>query len=451
MFAVLILAIITSLVVCPIIIFREWRGVVIGPALTCGKCRFDLRGLPAPITTCPECGCHFVSNPRKLQHELRQRRWFRLGPAIVLPLILIIMLGASLLSRPGRQIMLRVGPASFARAQLILGGTVCDDALSELQTRIVNGTLNSEEKDELIAYLLTRQADQSLEWRTKMGDVLMAARTAGVLSDADWAKFAAGCVSVSAKCRANVRSGDDIPIVITVSPTRVGSVGMPPILGVRASWDSPGDIRGLDAKPLGSAMVPASPTYVTSGPPADVPGEQVVFVNVFLELSGAGWPTMSGTPVSTTSFTLRTRVSPTDVAVVARRKDASATAALKTALRVREATLVTPSNGDPAGLRLELAADSRPTNFAYDVFVRSSDSSDGPEVLMGQIHGTTNSGFSRWTFLQPVPAGLGRGSAAVDVILRPSEKVARESIDMDWYLDEPIEIVGNTLGQETAK
>jgi hypothetical protein len=184
---------------------------------------------------------------------------------------------------------------------------------------------------------------------------------------------------------------------------------------------------------------------------AESAGEQVVFVNVFLELSGAGWPTTSGTPVSTTSFTLRTRVSPTDVAVVARRKDPSATAALKTALRVREATLVTPSNGDPPQLRLELATDSRPTNFAYDVFARSSIANEGNEILMGQIHGTTNSGFSRWTFLQPAPAGLGGGSAAIDVFLRPSEKVARESIDMDWYLDEPIEIIGNTLGQESAK
>lgn len=453
MIATLLLALIGSIALSLLVILREWRGVVISQSLNCGRCQFILEGLPTPVRTCPECGCDFQRSPRKLRYEQRYRRWWLLGPAIAMPIVLVLMLGGSLVSRGGRQVLLRHAPASFARAQVTLGGTFCDEALTELQSRIMSGTLAPAERDELITYLLQRQADQTREWRVKMGDVIMAARMANAVSDADWAAFAAGSVTVSAKCRPTAVSGREIPISVTLGKGRGGAVGLPPMVRVSVDWAPPDQADRARAKPLGGAMATVTPTFTTRGPRAVVAsGEQAVPVTVFLDvppMNGSGFAS-SGTPAATHSFTLKTMVSPPTVPIVTRRKDAVAAEALKRALKVREATLVLSSGEDAPQCRVELRADARPANFAYDVFIRFGPPARGEETKLGTITGTTNSGFSSWILSQPV-TDIGtdtRRPASVDVILRPSEEAAVESIDLDWYLDEVIEIVGHKVGQE---
>ncbi len=150
-----------------------FRGRVVARGRFCKKCRFDLAGLDldAADARCPECGrgIHQESSRRTL---LRRRS--RLG-LIAATLLLVSGFGAIGVGAAGKtNAIITAMPDSVVLWLTDLG---VDEALDELVVRVskVPGTMSAKSWDDAIEQGLAFQADKTLVWDVRWGEVLVIA------------------------------------------------------------------------------------------------------------------------------------------------------------------------------------------------------------------------------------------------------------------------------------
>ncbi|HWE97211.1 MAG TPA: hypothetical protein VG269_24845 [Tepidisphaeraceae bacterium] len=191
----------------------------------CRRCGFDLFGKPPESVRCSECGA-----------ELNRRRAVRLGnrrhrPMVVL-LAMPLLLGAFSLLGTLRWVTIH-------RAQAIhylpvwwltneLNGSAGqnrDDALAELDRRLLLGKLSAAQVARIAGRALAIQADATLPWSVAWGDFVEHSQDRGVLAAELWRRYVRQTVTggLTVRARRMLRRNEAFPVAVQLRPVRCGS------------------------------------------------------------------------------------------------------------------------------------------------------------------------------------------------------------------------------------
>jgi hypothetical protein len=166
------------------------RGRSINDHPICRRCKFDLigNGDQTEKAKCPECGST-LSGSRSIQRGSRARR-----PVLIVLGVFLLLAGAG-----------GIGALQWARATkydwnkakpawLLLREAQQpkpdDGVLKELRARLTPGRLSADQTRRLIDRALAVQADSSIPWSWRWGDIIEFARPEGLVSDAQWSAYA---------------------------------------------------------------------------------------------------------------------------------------------------------------------------------------------------------------------------------------------------------------------
>jgi hypothetical protein len=150
------------------------RGKLISPNPHCRKCRFDLTGLNLiDPTPCPECGTTLRINTPAILIGLRKKR-----KLVLLVAILFLLTAATGLAWPKLSKLPSIQSINlydhFPEALLTKLATTGDDsALQTLHDRLIPGEVSDQALQTLIDHAFKLQADESLPWDERWGDVLL--------------------------------------------------------------------------------------------------------------------------------------------------------------------------------------------------------------------------------------------------------------------------------------
>ncbi|GEM_PF-3425579 len=400
-----------------------WRGRRVGDEPRCAKCGYILLHLESGH--CPECGTE-VSMGNTVTGE-HQRGWGRLIAGV-----LLLMAASSLMIRP-------VGRAVWAVPwyQYRPAGLVVDDvdglgslhkAMVELQRRESVGELPERARRKLVGKALEEQAPATLAPRRELLDYVLKALVAGHLTKEEKERFLEQACDVTMAVRPVVGEGERIPLEISLDCR--GPSTFPPELSLL--YDEKG--RRIDGKPvdpsptIGSAYIPGLSRIPTSMPAQEI-GKHTVELDVSLELlhiarKGVG-KTQSLGKRSTTVRGSYQVVSRNEAPQVELLDSESLRAQVVAALKIDR---VFKRKDSYVAVAFRVAA--APSDLAFNVFVQS----DKGEMPIGAIHCTK--GQSRGL----LAAGeLGEVvPAKVNVVLRPSVEVAKQTVDVIAIYSEEI-------------
>lgn len=191
-----------------VLIVAGIRGVRRGSAPHCAGCEFDLSGSDLN-GVCPECGIELYCKGAWRRGARR-----RMPLLAVLGLLLALPFGASLTYRlssgANAAAMARYKPMWLLRSDIAMDG-LGDRlvALGEVQRRIVDPSFTDWESVQgIVRDVLAIQADVSKRWDREMGDLVLAARAAGHVSDEDFARFIANGSEYTVRLPKYVRAGE---------------------------------------------------------------------------------------------------------------------------------------------------------------------------------------------------------------------------------------------------
>ena len=257
-----------------------WRGRAAGDEhVACRWCGARLRG--AAASECPDCGAD-LSRPNAVHVTHRRRRRVPAAAAAVIALCVAWLLAVPF-SRPrlsaASMDLARHTPTSWLAADA--GGAdprKRDAALAELARRTAQGELSQAWVQALAAQALDYQADWRRPWAPGWGDVIEAARTAGQITDAQWARYQAQSISFSLEPQKETLRRDD-PLVLHLfrGPDRLSSRPTPFQLTVEG--DSKVDIagravpsgqRGIEPQIVSTGAVVGAGQRFASMPPIDL-------------------------------------------------------------------------------------------------------------------------------------------------------------------------------------
>ncbi len=168
----------------------------------CRQCRFNLTGRSDTVEPrCPECGAD-LTRPRATVVGHRQRRAGVLAGGLVLLALSLTAGGVAgylrarqvdWLARAPLWYVIRqaraADPALAAQWDPLGSGGTRPPALLELVARARGGRLSDRQWSAATHAALAYQADPSQAWFWEWGDVIVAARLSGHLSDADWQRY----------------------------------------------------------------------------------------------------------------------------------------------------------------------------------------------------------------------------------------------------------------------
>ncbi len=150
------------------------RGKLISPNPHCRKCQFDLAGhaLDEP-TPCPECGTTLRTNTPAITDGLQKPRKFALLVSVIF--LLTAMTGFAWPKISKLPAIQNINIYNhFPESLLVkLATTGDDDALQILHDRLIPGTISNSSLQKLIAYAFKLQADDSVPWDERWGDVIV--------------------------------------------------------------------------------------------------------------------------------------------------------------------------------------------------------------------------------------------------------------------------------------
>lgn len=191
----------------------------------CRRCGFDLFGKPAQSTRCSECGA-----------DLDARRAVRTGhrakrPVAILLAMPLLLAGACSIGTL-RWINLHAADAIHYLPVWWLvndlnraGGPTRDNALAELDRRLLIGKLPAIQVDRIVGRVLAVQGDSRLPWTPAWGDFIEHVHDRGGLADEHWQRYLRQTVTGGLKVRARMmlRRGEGLPLAIDLRPVRCGS------------------------------------------------------------------------------------------------------------------------------------------------------------------------------------------------------------------------------------
>ncbi|MDQ3439720.1 MAG: hypothetical protein M3478_05160 [Planctomycetota bacterium] len=219
---VLVITVLSGLLVLGLLLLRRGlRGRRVGDHPVCGKCGFDLFGLPDDQARCPECGSDLRAHGAvQTGHRERRMRLVYAGAAV---LVLFALILGTEGGKTFRQIdWQQMKPAAWLAREARSGSSV---AWTELGRRARMGELSDERAQALIADALAWQKDASRTWVPAVGNYVEDARAGQLVKDADWAVYCRQAPQLSLVWRAKVRKGDPLPGRVSTGAARVGTKG----------------------------------------------------------------------------------------------------------------------------------------------------------------------------------------------------------------------------------
>ena len=204
------------------LVARGWRGRLLDDHPLCRRCGFDLFGLPAGSIVCSECGAD-LDKPRAIVVGHRQRRpgFILLGAAMVLLSIWFPVRRAVDDVREAG--LIACEPVWVLRWQANRASTPTtqrSQVLAELLGRLRIRELSDSQILAIADQGLRIQADPAQPWLREWGDFIETAHREGKLDDARWRQYARNLCTFAMRVRPRVRRGDPLPILITADETR---------------------------------------------------------------------------------------------------------------------------------------------------------------------------------------------------------------------------------------
>ena len=417
------------------------RGRRVGDHPHCRRCGFDLHGLPVGFGRCPECGATvetaggLIGSATRTGRRERRRRAIGWGVVLGGPgVVWLGLLGATVV--PGLNATAH-SPAWLLERQAGLssyfGGPA---AAAELERRYSAGALSDAAVKRIAAGFLDDQADAALPWVAAKGDFIESARSAGLLTEAQWQRYGEGAFAPAVSIRPKARAGQGLPINLETGVLRLGSASMLRLDGRWCLTDGAGEVAAeLDQR--GSSITGSKGFSTTQFMPlpADCAGVAGRTLALRLDYLGGG----TGSPVPAGS-----RVMGTVDLTPAERPTAVGRASAEMAAAVRPSLVVSASAG-PSGnyliVNLTRQASPRwPLPAAWEVWVRHK----GQEHKAGTIAVPAGQCAAGWGVGYDVSKAGGPpldGVDRVDVILRPSAAAAERTVDLTEFWDGGLEFV----------
>ena len=180
-------------------------GRVAARGVYCRACRFDLEGIDRTQedVRCPECGKD-ISSELATRSTLRKRKWGMLVAGI-----LFFMLAGTLLGIAASNNTARVMAALPDRVVLTMHRIGFDAAFTEIATnRLVRKEpLSDEAWDDLIEAAMAHQADASVQWDPRHGEVLVNAAIDQRLTDTQLASYLRAAIDAAVEFPEAIRHG----------------------------------------------------------------------------------------------------------------------------------------------------------------------------------------------------------------------------------------------------
>jgi hypothetical protein len=422
-----------------------WRGRRVGDHPICRRCGFDLFGLPDGVATCSECGAN-LSAPGAIRIGHRRK----LGRVLAAGILLLLLAGSLTtligVTRWGDfEINVYKPVWLLAREAGSDDAALRDAAMKELSARLKGGKLNPQQVTLVLDNILAWQADANRTWVPLWGNLFQAARASGLVPDEKWKQYALNSTQATMEIRPVLRRGEALPYWLGRTPGRVGQGRRDEL---RAQWEIKGVTIGgkriRKQRHGGSGMeidiwggrTSGSQIEINAKDFADIPnGPTTVAVEVEQEFYQARpqWPgTLLGK--RTTTITLRLEIVPADAETVKVVKDAALREAVEKSL-VISSWHFSASNQQPVvfieddkQVSFSIQANNSTIGLAYDVYLKTPQR----EWKMGTASfpkGKTG-GWGLNEDVKDMPGFAPDRVERVDIVLRPSVKVALNTIDI---------------------
>jgi hypothetical protein len=410
-------------------LIRAGRRCRMGVEPHCRTCDYLLHGLPGD--RCPECGT--VLSPATIVYGEKRRGPLMVAGWVVLGLSIVIAAVAAVAVIPQVD-WYQYEPGFFVLRDLHCGKAVTmERAWKELVRRDAAKSLGASVRNELVTFALAQEANARQPWvplDTDTINYLGARYAAGDLPAEQAKKFFEQMTHTQVIVRDKVLEGDPVPY--RESHTGIGPSGR--ILWRKITPVSV-SVDGIRIEGAGGGYSSGSgfdSGWMDTTIPPQPPGKHEMAATVTVEVF-QGQPGV--TPGNSIYHGDQTTTAPFEV--LATRPDNFLTPVsdpklvplVQAAMVVQSMRFVSTNHNL---LECQIQVNSAPTDLAFDVFA----SYGGVERSLGSLTvaqgGTTSYGVSGDD--NPLPP------AAVDIILRPSEKAARNSVMLKSYWNQEVVI-----------
>ncbi|MCW2957044.1 MAG: hypothetical protein JWO69_1913 [Thermoleophilia bacterium] len=443
----------------------------------CGRCGYDITGIDS-TGPCPECGSSMAKpGATTIGRPVADRA--ALGRAIVVALLAVGFAATASPSLIRRLDFRATLPTFVLRWEMARGDGL---AARELSRRQAYGSLWFGQLGAAARSALEAQSNPNVTWSREMGNLVEAARAAGDLSDEEWRRYARHAPQPYLKVRPIVRAGDRVPIEFWLGPSRLdGSESQIQNARGGSRFDSPRDAgwpkgerwfylrhRAVSVRVAGGpeqAIDDNTVRYSGRAPlptggnqhwtndwpvgftiPADAPtGATFAEVNYDFSVEQADTRTVGEIkanplpePILASwreTFRVPITIVARDAETVTLVADPATDAAVRAAvefLEHRDEVKLAPKRSlignapNAESVSFQMRVNKTPVPVAFEVIVRTM---DGREVAAGTI---VSDGRGRAFGLgQHSSLFWGTSGATVDVILRASPAVARQTPDLD--------------------
>jgi hypothetical protein len=199
---------------------RGMRGVAIDDHPLCGRCGFDLIGLPDGVNTCSECGANVgIASAIRIGHREKRPRLIVVGTLLLVSCLVISTV--VLTSIVGAVQWIQYEPLWLLRRQAM--SSTATPAGAEILRRIQGGALSDAQVQFLVDQVLLIQADPKQKWNPQWGDWVETARAAKKVLDGQWRSYLANAVAVNLVARSEIHRGEGLPLRTERPGARVGS------------------------------------------------------------------------------------------------------------------------------------------------------------------------------------------------------------------------------------
>lgn len=230
------------------------RGKRLNSHPVCRQCRFDLSGQPEGTITCPECGAG-LKREGSIRIGQRRKRPFAIGLgclAIILPLLMIGTIVFALVSGQDLNTYKPIGLLSWEARRA--GAAQSKLIAAELHRRIQNKAIDPGSYDRIVQAALAYQEDEQRPWATEWGDIIEQADVEGKLSKDDLGRYRRQAAVLQFDARPRVSSTDSVPVLVTLKEARIGSAAAlwgtclldSLKIGTQAATRAPRSIPGMD-------------------------------------------------------------------------------------------------------------------------------------------------------------------------------------------------------------
>ncbi len=402
----------------------------------CRRCKFDLIGKPESSIVCPECGAD-VAKDRAIRtgHRAPHRRLLLASGAILTACLLVLaLLSAAFLAGPRS---LPYKPIFWLAADLRSGSPADQSAAAgELLARYNSKKLTTAQLSPLIDTLLAYQADSNRPWSVEWGSFVERAHAAGAVSDARWRTYLTQMVTFTPALRPIVRRGDPVPIHVILH-ARCGAATSGYVFELAAAipidtakpldrWKLGASLRnGDNAWDITASVDPWVLTTASNGA-TTLP----LRLEVRFPSNINAYPEPPPRAVCVFAGRLATTLVPAGQPTVHPFADPDLARPIANSIKL---SLATPLNTTMDDL-IRIDLDAKPSApIAYEVSIRTAAGDEyGPVSLAAGVPGASG-GLSTFIDVPNAPA-----IDTVDVLLRPSPRLAASQFAMTRYFDQPI-------------